>query len=199
MMNLSECVITKSYNLIKFKRIIHTILPKFNSIYHNACESSLHLAMRNVFDICIQSEISSVCFGPELFKPSKNFPIQNAIAINCRTMRKCMEKLKGKISKVVIVIGDVEIYEKLRENFKMYFPRTKQEEMFYAKYLPNILETEYGDVILPERCIAVKSNFTCNEKEDLQEDEIDDIKYKNEIQIEKFYYKGDDIQNYEMY
>lgn len=49
-LSLSECVVTNGYNL-NFKKIIHVVLPKFTNIYQNACESSLHLATRNILDV----------------------------------------------------------------------------------------------------------------------------------------------------
>lgn len=49
-LTLANCFVTNCYNL-KFKKIIHTMLPKFSNNYKIACESSLHQAVRNVIDV----------------------------------------------------------------------------------------------------------------------------------------------------
>jgi hypothetical protein len=196
-LSLSECFITSSYSLSTFKQIIHVVLPKFTITYQNACESSLHLAIRNVFDICIQNNIRSICFGSEIIKPSKSFPIMSAISVVCRTVHKCLEKFYNKFDKIFFVIEDKENFDKFRDTFKMYFPRNQQEQNFYSKYLPNILETEYGDIINPERQIKVKSDFEKNPK-------YSEKNYYNTSNlvtnnIEGYYLKEeDDIKNYKM-
>jgi O-acetyl-ADP-ribose deacetylase (regulator of RNase III) len=204
---LSECVITKTYNLqhsnemnnlnIYFKNILHVVLPKFNLTYQNACESSLHLAIRNVLDLSLQNEIKTICFSSEVLTPSKNFPIMNTITIVTRTLRKCLEKLKNKIDKIYFCISDPDLFVKFRENLKMYFPRNFQEENFFSKFLPNIKETEYGDVILPERQMSVKSEFKLFIKEGENPEKIN-INPKEPI--ENYYVnQKDDIKNFNMY
>lgn len=126
--------------------------------------------------------------------PSKKYPIMTAITIVIRTIRKCMEKLRDKFDKVIFCFEDSELHDKFRENLKMYFPRNKDEEKFYARYIPFIQETEYGDVILPERTIQVKENF--------DEKDTKYIEYKNEekSKVQNMYYDDkDDIKNYKMY
>lgn len=208
-LSLSECFITNSHSLSDFRKIIHVVLPKYTVTYQNACESSLHLAIRNIFDQCIQTNIRSICFGPEIFKPSKAFPLMSAITVVCRTVRKCMQKLGDKFDRLVFSVEDKEIYDKFRENLKMYFPRNKKEEMFYAKFLPDIKETEYGDVILPERYMNVKVEF---EKKNKSEEKIEskikntnmeslsDIPVNsNKLSVEQYYVNAqDDFRNYKM-
>ena len=48
------------------------------------------------------------------------------------------------------------------ENLKIFFPRSKEEEDFMSKYVPIVNETEYGDIIVPERNIDILSNFKSN-------------------------------------
>ncbi len=197
-------MLTRSHNLTKFQKIIHVVLPKYTSTYQIACESSLHLAMRNVLDTSLQNNIRTICLGSELIRPSKSYPVITAITIIIRTLRRCLEKLKDKFDKIVICLQDKELYDKFRENLKMYFPRNKEEEQFYAKYLPVIQETEYGDIIIPERHLNIKSKFNSN---DIQ---IEKREYKDNTtntltenafpsSIEHYYLdENDDIKNYKM-
>ena len=119
----------------------------------------------------------------------------SAITIVCRTIRKCLEKIFDKFDKIVFMIEDRELFDKFRENFKMYFPRNKSEEKFYAKFLPNIKQTEYGDIILPERYIKIKTDFSQNINNCVVENEI---RIQNKS-VEGFYLdEEDDIRNYKM-
>ena len=101
-LDLSECVITDCYSLSNFKKIIHVVLPKYNQDFENACESSLHLAIRNIFDICLEKDIHSTCFGYEIFLPSNHFRLDKTLQIVLRTIRKCLEKLDKKISAIFL-------------------------------------------------------------------------------------------------
>jgi predicted transport protein len=160
--------------------------------------------MRNVLDTSLQNNIRTICLGSELIRPSKSYPVITAITIIIRTLRRCLEKLKDKFDKIVICLQDKELYDKFRENLKMYFPRNKEEEQFYAKYLPVIQETEYGDIIIPERHLNIKSKFNSN---DIQ---IEKREYKDNTtntltenafpsSIEHYYLdENDDIKNYKM-
>lgn len=47
---LSHCYVTSCYNM-KYRFIIHTMLPKFSNNYRIACESALHQSVRNVLDV----------------------------------------------------------------------------------------------------------------------------------------------------
>ena len=49
-LSLSESIVTEAYNLHS-KYVIHVVLPKYTINYHNACEATFHLAIRNVIDV----------------------------------------------------------------------------------------------------------------------------------------------------
>lgn len=194
-LSLCECIVTGSHSFNLFKQIIHVALPKYSIKYQNACESSLHLAVRNIFDKCLEKNVRSLCFGYEIIQPSKSFPIISAITVVCRTVRKCLQKFGHRIDKLAFVVDDKDLFNKFRDTFRMYFPRNKQEEVFYAKFLPNIQETEYGDIILPERQIQVKTDFEKNVKCIHIGEIISDKKI-----VENFYIaQEDDIKNYKIY
>jgi hypothetical protein len=159
-LNASECIVTESFSFLPFKNIVHVTLPKFSETHQGAYESSLHLSVRNVIDTCIQNKFRTVAFTHEIIQPSQSFPVISSITVICRTIRKCLEKLNEKFEKVLFFVEDKELHDKFRDNLKMYFPRNQLEEKFYAKFLPNIQQTEYGDIIYPERYIQVKSEFS---------------------------------------
>lgn len=78
------------------------------------------------------------------------------------------------------------MYEKLSENMKIFFPRSLEEEVFMSKYVPIVRETEYGDIIIPERNIEISSNF---------KSKSDDYAKKTIVMFED---TTDFIHNYEM-
>jgi hypothetical protein len=195
-LELSECIITDSYSLSNFRKIIHVVLPKFNTVFENAGESSLHLAIRNIFDISLEKNIHSICFGYEIFLPSKNFPLEKSLHIVLRTIRKCLEKFDKKFSAVFLVIekNEGELFKKMRETLAIYFPRSSQEEEFFKDKLSiynSLNVTEFGDVILPERQLDCKSDLRklCEEKNYIEK--ISEFK-------ELYVRDEDDIKNYKM-
>ncbi len=131
--------------------------------------------------------MNSICFGCDIFQPSKNFPRITAITIVLRTLRRCLEKLGNKIEKIVLCVNDLEIYEKLYENMKIFFPRSEDEEKFMERFIPDVKETEYGDIIIPERNIKIVSNFK-------QKNENPKKNYENIVDE-----KSNFIHNYELY
>ncbi len=195
-LNSSECIVTENSSFLPFKNIIHVSLPKFSENHQIAYESSLHLSVRNVIDTCIQNEFRSIAFTHEIIQPNQSFPVISSITVICRTIRKCLEKLNNKFDSVLFFIDDKELHDKFRHNLKMYFPRNQLEEKFYAKFLPNIQQTEFGDIIYPERYLNVKSEFSCG-KAKSQVFENFDMRIGNAI--EGMYIEDqDDIRNYKM-
>ena len=131
-------------------------------------------------------------------QPSTDYPLILAINIFIRTLRRCLDKLRSKFDSIYFCIEENEEFEKFRDILKLYFPRSKEEESLSAKYLPDIKETEYGDSILPERSLNIKSNPLLTEIEQFKNME-------KELTEEDAYFLEQDnegiekVQNYEMY
>lgn len=186
-------MLTDSYSLANYKKIIHVVLPKFNPSLQNACESSLHLAVRNIFDISLQKNITSICFGYEIFSPSEKFPLDKSIHIVLRTIRKCLEKFQDKFSAIFFVIEkkEDEIYNRLNVALGIYFPRSYEEEEFHKNKLHefnSLNVSEYGDVVLSERQLEHKVIIGNENNLEKKSQEFEDY-YMNE---------EDDIKNYKM-
>lgn len=192
-LSLSECIVTSAHNIGCLHKIMHVVLPKYSNTFQNACESSLHLAARNVIDTSINYNLRSVVLGHELFNPSKSYPQVLAITIALRTLRRCLDKLGDKFDRLTICVEDKELFDKVREHMKYYFPRNKQEELFYAKFLPDVKETEWGDIILPEREMKIRKEFALNDNGHIENDLLPLNK------LEAFYSpQRDSISNYQM-
>jgi len=195
-LELSECVITDCYSLSNFRKIIHVVLPKFNQDFENACESSLHLAIRNIFDICLEKNIHSICFGYEIFLPSNHFRLDKSLHIVLRTLRKCLEKFDKKFSAIFLIIekSEIDLFNQMKEALCVYFPRSFQEEEFFKDKLAiynSLNVTEFGDAILAERQLDCKSDLRkfYDGKNSLVEIS----------EFQEFYVKDeDDIKNYKM-
>lgn len=82
-----------------------------------------------------------------------------------RTIRRCLEKLKNKIDKILFCVEDDETFEKIKENMKIFFPRNLNEERFMSKFVPDVKENEYGDIIIPERTLEISSSFKTKKDE----------------------------------
>ena len=167
---LGDYLITHNHGLPKIKYIIHSVLPKYSHQYSNASLSSLHLAMRNCIDACVQNKIKSFIFGKDFFTPSSNFPINNSIEVIIRTIRKCLEIVNKHINYIIISIDDSSILEKVVFYLKVYFPRNEEEINNYKKYIPHNKQTKYGDLIYEERTITISKHI--KEKENMNNNNI---------------------------
>ncbi len=199
---LNECFITSSHSLTLFKNIIHVNLPKYSSTYENACLTSLHLAVRNVLDLSMQKEIKSLAFGLDLLKPSKLFPLGLASETILRTIRRVLERHSQYFEKIFFFIEDKCDYEIIKEKLKSFFPRNKREEEIYTKSLPEVEESEYGDILRPQRFLEVKYEFTDiknSNKTSIDNSKRENIKKFETNQLERFHYcEEDDFRNYKM-
>ncbi len=199
-LSLNECFITSSHSLTLFKNIIHVSLPKYSSCYENACLTSLHLAIRNVLDLSMQKGIKSLAFGPDIFRPSNKFPLNEASQTILRTIRRVLERHSQSFEKIYFFIEEKETFQILQEKFKSFFPRNHTEEEIFTRSMTVLEESEYGDILRPQRVLQVKSDFTDLNtfKSSKVNSNTQNSQFENKL--ERFFSsEEDDFRNYKMY
>ena len=150
-----ECILTSSFKLHNVKYLIHSALPKFSFNYSEASYSALHLSIRNSLDICIENNYKNIIFGKDIFQPTENFPLNEATEVIIRTLRKVLENFGEYFSNIIIAIDDENIFNTIIFYMKIFFPRNKEEENKYKKYIKPLQTTNFGDLILPQRSIKI--------------------------------------------
>ena len=210
---LGDYVITNSYSLYKVKNLIHSALPKYSENFTNASLSSLHLSIRNIIDCCIENNFENLILGKDIFNPAENFPLNESVEVVIRTLRKCLDKVGNYFKNIIIAIDDDTILNKIDFYMRVFFPRNEEEKNIYKKYIKNIPETEYGDLVMTNRNITVSKHIKENEKyiksisyNDMDNFTFEDNDNKNDSQrikeifneevdfAKKFYY--DNIKHY---
>ena len=161
---LGDYVITNSYSLYKVKNLIHSALPKYSENFTNASLSSLHLSIRNIIDCCIENNFENLILGKDIFNPAENFPLNESVEVVIRTLRKCLDKVGNYFKNIIIAIDDDTILNKIDFYMRVFFPRNEEEKNIYKKYIKNIPETEYGDLVMTNRNITVSKHIKENEK-----------------------------------
>ena len=128
-------------------------------------------------------------------------------------MRKCLDKVGNYFKNIIIAIDDDTILNKIDFYMRVFFPRNEEEKNIYKKYIKNIPETEYGDLVMTNRNITVSKHIKENEKyiksisyNDMDNFTFEDNDNKNDSQrikeifneevdfAKKFYY--DNIKHY---
>jgi hypothetical protein len=122
-------------------------------------------------DICIEHKYSNIIFGKDIFQPTDNFPLNEATEVIIRTLRKVLENFNEYFNNIIIAIDDENIFNHLIFYLKIFFPRNKEEEDKYKKFIKPLQTTEYGDLILPHRSIKIDKY--------IKEKELNNFSYKN--------------------
>jgi hypothetical protein len=122
-------------------------------------------------DICIEHKYSNIIFGKDIFQPTDNFPLNEATEVIIRTLRKVLENFNEYFNNIIIAIDDENIFNHLIFYLKIFFPRNKEEEDKYKKFIKPLQTTEYGDLILPHRSIKIDKY--------IKEKELNNFNYKN--------------------
>ncbi|XP_006649411.1 protein GDAP2 homolog [Oryza brachyantha] len=145
---------TNAYDL-PARKVIHTVGPKYAVKYHTAAENALSHCYRSCLELLIENGLESIAIGC-IYTEAKNYPREPAAHVAIRTVRRFLEKQKGKISAVVFCTttsSDTEIYKRL---LPLYFPRDKKEEEIASVKLPADVGDENGETIIDERKIRIK-------------------------------------------
>ncbi|KAL6641006.1 hypothetical protein ACP70R_019187 [Stipagrostis hirtigluma subsp. patula] len=145
---------TNAYDL-PARKVIHTVGPKYAVKYHTAAENALSHCYRSCLELLVENGLESIAMGC-IYTEAKNYPREPAAHVAIRTVRRFLEKQKGKIAGVVfctISSSDTEIYKRL---LPLYFPRDKQEEEIAVSKLPADVGDENGETIIDERKIRIR-------------------------------------------
>ncbi|KAF0889941.1 hypothetical protein E2562_034336 [Oryza meyeriana var. granulata] len=145
---------TNAYDLPS-RKVIHTVGPKYAVKYHTAAENALSHCYRSCLELLIENGLESIAMGC-IYTEAKNYPREPAAHVAIRTVRRFLEKQKGKITAVVFCTttsSDTEIYKRL---LPLYFPRDKKEEEIASLKLPADVGDENGETIIDERKIRIK-------------------------------------------
>jgi hypothetical protein len=129
--------------------------PKYAVKYHTAAENALSHCYRSCLELLIENGLESIAMGC-IYTEAKNYPREPAAHVAIRTVRRFLEKQKGKITAVVFCTttsSDTEIYKRL---LPLYFPRDKKEEEIASLKLPADVGDENGETIIDERKIRIK-------------------------------------------
>ena len=122
-------------------------------------------------DICIENNYNNIIFGKDIFQPTENFPLNEATEVIIRTLRKVLENFNEYFNNIIIAIDDENIFNHLIFYLKIFFPRNKEEEDKYNKFIKPLQTTDYGDLILPHRSIKIDKY--------IKEKELNNFSYKN--------------------
>ncbi|TVU30528.1 hypothetical protein EJB05_22158, partial [Eragrostis curvula] len=136
-------------------KVIHTVGPKYAVKYHTAAENALSHCYRSCLELLIENGLESIAMGC-IYTEAKNYPREPAAHVAIRTVRRFLEKQKGKIAGVVFCTtssSDTEIYKRL---LPLYFPRDKQEEEIAISKLPADVGDENGETVIDERKIRIR-------------------------------------------
>jgi hypothetical protein len=139
-----------------FRRVIHTVGPKYAVKYHTAAENALSHCYRSCLELLIDSGLQSIALGC-IYTEAKNYPREPAAHVAIRTVRRFLEKQKDKISAVVFCTttsSDTEIYKRL---LPLYFPRDEHEEEVAISKLPADVGDENGETVIDERKIRIQA------------------------------------------
>ncbi|KAK3153827.1 hypothetical protein QOZ80_2BG0181810 [Eleusine coracana subsp. coracana] len=145
---------TNAYDL-PARKVIHTVGPKYAVKYHTAAENALSHCYRSCLELLIENGLESIAMGC-IYTEAKNYPREPAAHVAIRTVRRFLEKQKGKIAGVVFCTTssyDTEIYKRL---LPLYFPRDKQEEEIAVSKLPADVGDENGETVIDERKIRIR-------------------------------------------
>ncbi|KAI5059339.1 hypothetical protein GOP47_0026104 [Adiantum capillus-veneris] len=146
--------ITGAYDL-PARRVIHTVGPKYVEKYHTAAENALSRCYQASFELLIEHGLQSIAVGC-IYEESKGYPREQATHVALRTLRRCLDRHRDRISAVVLclsAVSDLEIYEKL---LPFYFPRNRIEEHSASLTVPAHVGDENGETIIDERKIRIK-------------------------------------------
>ncbi|CAM0956948.1 unnamed protein product [Alopecurus aequalis] len=145
---------TNAYDL-PARKIIHTVGPKYAVKYQTAAENALSHCYRSCLELLIENGLESIAMGC-IYTEAKNYPREPAAHVAIRTVRRFLDKQKGKIAGVVFCTtssSDTEIYTRL---LPLYFPRDKQEEEIAVSKLPADVGDENGETVIDERKIRIR-------------------------------------------
>uniref|UniRef100_A0A0E0QZP8 Macro domain-containing protein n=1 Tax=Oryza rufipogon TaxID=4529 RepID=A0A0E0QZP8_ORYRU len=145
---------TNAYDL-PARKVIHTVGPKYAVKYHTAAENALSHCYRSCLELLIENGLESIAMGC-IYTEAKNYPREPAAHVAIRTVRRFLEKQKGKIAGVVfctVSSSDTEIYKRL---LPLYFPRDRQEEEIAVSKLPADVGDENGETVIDERKIRIR-------------------------------------------
>ncbi|XP_065148832.2 ganglioside-induced differentiation-associated protein 2 [Paramisgurnus dabryanus] len=147
-----EAKMTEGFNLAA-RFIIHTVGPKYKAKYRTAAESSLYSCYRNVMQLAKEYGMGSVGFCV-INTVKRAYPLEDAIHIALRTVRRFLENHGENIETVVFAVSDVEepVYMKL---MPLYYPRSKSEEKASLPLLPADIGNAEGEPVVPERQIRI--------------------------------------------
>ncbi|XP_023002685.1 protein GDAP2 homolog [Cucurbita maxima] len=147
--------VTNAYDL-PARKVMHTVGPKYAVKYHTAAENALSHCYRSCLELLIENGLQSIAMGC-IYTEGKNYPREPAAHVTIRTVRRFLEKQKGKIKAVVFCTTssiDTEIYKRL---LPLYFPRDKHEEEVALSKLPADVGDENGETIIDERKIRINT------------------------------------------
>lgn len=145
--------VTNAYDL-PARKVIHTVGPRYATKYHTAAENALSHCYRSCLEALIDLGLQSIALGC-IYTESKGYPREQAAHVAIRTVRRFLEKHKGRVTAVVFctsTASDTEIYKRL---LPLYFPRNKSEEEMAHSKLPQDVGDENGETSISERRIRI--------------------------------------------
>lgn len=152
-----EARLCKAYGL-PARWLLLTVGPKFKEKYRIAAQNTLNCCYRESLQLAVESGIRTI--GIPCAWYLKGFPLEEQAHVGLRTLRRCLEHVRGSIDTIVLAacctpqVG--EFYANL---LPLYFPRTQVEAEQGAAVLPDCCWNAWGDVSVEERRIQVSSQL----------------------------------------
>eukprot|EP00919_Chromeraceae_sp_WS-2016_P017688 GHVR01042069.1.p1 GENE.GHVR01042069.1~~GHVR01042069.1.p1 ORF type:complete len:527 (-),score=80.64 GHVR01042069.1:321-1724(-) len=141
---------------MNFKKIIHTVGPKFNSKFRNAAHNSLSSLIREIIKTVGEAGLSSLVI-PCVYSDRMGFPLEECIHVTIRTLRRWLILMERHLTAVVCVASNEREMYLFKKILALYFPRNSEEENHARYHLPVEIGNAIGESEIPERKIRIRS------------------------------------------
>ena len=149
----SQACVTDAFNL-PVKKIIHTVGPRYAVKYHTAAENALCHCIWSCLEALVEENLRSIAMGC-IYTHAKGFPRDVGAHVTARTIRRYLEKHRETVDAVVLCIPEAQDLDRYEQVLPLYFPRTKEEEQWALKRIPENVGNERGESLMIHRDIRI--------------------------------------------
>ncbi|CAE8651102.1 unnamed protein product, partial [Polarella glacialis] len=144
--------------------LLLTVGPKYKDKYYIAAQNTLNACYRECLQLLVESGLRTIAIPCCWY--SKGYPLEEQAHVALRTLRRCLERLRGSVDAVVLVAANTQEAELYDSLMPLYFPRTAGEANDGAAVLPDSCWNEWGEVTVEERRIRVSSSLISGREDD---------------------------------
>ena len=151
-----EVRVTKAYDLLFAKKIIHAVAPLYAPNFHTASLSALHSVYKNTLNAAIEYRIKTLVI-PAMFILPGDFPEGTGCHMVVRTLRRYFDHFGPEpfLESVTFSCPNEDLFNLYKKILPLYFPRNKYEEKLSVEC--NVPPDDgFGGPLLKERVIDIK-------------------------------------------